>query len=148
MFLDLVKWKNISRIWLNYWTLFLEIWLLDNESWKWEISFMIEPTRRFQSGFEIKENCNQNSKLLNSMLLKYIWNNIKEINIDGITKELIMDLWDVYFITHSNGWYDWDILAWTIFLNHHISNSNNPWSYLTSDKIWLFYVNKKSPKLG
>lgn len=115
---------RLSNIWLSFWTLFLEFGKLNKEGIKWEISFMIDPSWKFQKGFQVLEHINQSREQLDKSLEKYIWKRLQYSVIDEYFYELKMDFGDGTFFTTLSTNCDigekyWGALCWTIFFNEH-----------------------------
>ena len=132
--------RILSRIWLSFWTLFLEFGKLDEDGNKWEVSFMIQPSRRFQSGYQIRETSDWSKEDLEKSLNQYVWKRLRHCVIDDYLHELRLDFWDVYLATL--GTFNWDRLWWILFFNEHGNNiETDPinWTMISSDKEWIHF---------
>lgn len=152
IFMKSINWKKLSWVWLSFWTLFLEFGNLvyeekdkNKEYWRWEIHFMIEPSRRFQKQFEIRETSDWNRDALQKWLENYIWKRLQYGKVDEYLHELHFDFGDVYFATLGTfaleSDYYKETLGWTCFFEDHLDGYDSDylkWKMMLCDRKWVY----------
>lgn len=96
-----IQGKTLSNIRLSFWTLFLEFGELDEDKLAWEFWFMIDPSWKFQSGYNVVLHINLEPEELEKAFPQYVGKKLEDCYIIEATNELFLDFWDIYFTTLS-----------------------------------------------